>query len=66
MKDDNVFLLNNTNDNCQDKLLQKVLDDRKKEDKNIVKVLLLITELQEKYNEIENMKNDIDEKWTMT
>ena len=47
MKDDNVYFLNNMNDNFQDKLLEKVLDDEKKDDENIAKVLLLKNELQE-------------------
>ena len=33
-------------DNLQDKILEKVLDDEKKNDKNIAKVLFLNTELQ--------------------
>ena len=49
-------------DNPQDKFIEKVLDDENKDDKNIAKVLLLATELQEKYKVIENMKNNIDDK----
>ena len=48
LKYDNVYFLNNINDNLQDKILEKFLDDGKKDDKNTVKVLLLTTELQEK------------------
>ena len=56
MKDDNIHLLNNTKDNLQDKFIEKVLVDEKKDDKNIVEGLLLTTELQEKDKWIENTK----------
>ena len=62
LKYDDVYLLNNMKYNLQDKLLEKVLDDKKKENKNIAKVLLLNIELQEKNKAIENMKDIIDEK----
>ena len=38
LKDDNVYLLNNMNDKFQDKLLEKVVDERKKDNENIAKV----------------------------
>ena len=44
------------NDNFQDKLLEKVLDDGEKDDKNIAKVLLLTTKLQEKYKKLNTRK----------
>ena len=43
----------------QGKLLEKVLDNEKKDNKNIAKVLLFTTELQEKDKAIGNMKNNI-------
>ena len=43
MKDDNVYLLNNVNDNFQENLIEKTLDDENKDDENIAKVLLLTT-----------------------
>ena len=46
LKNDNMYILNNMNIFFQDKLLWKVLDDDKKDDENIEKVLLLINELQ--------------------
>ena len=54
--------MNNTNDNLEDELLEKVLDDGNKDDAKIAKVLLLTTELQEKDKKIEHMKNSMDEK----
>ena len=46
LKNDNIYILNNMNIFFQDKLLWKVLDDDKKDDENIEKVLSLINELQ--------------------
>ena len=48
MKDDNINLLNNTKENFQDKLLERVLDSGKNDDENIANVLSLNTELHEK------------------
>ena len=59
LKDDNVYIFNNMRYNFQDNLLEIFLDDENKDNENIAKVLLLTTELQEKYKEIKNTKNTI-------
>ena len=49
-------------DDLKDKLLEKNLDNEKKDDENIAKVFFKTTESQEKEKLIGNMKNNIQEK----
>ena len=48
--------------NLQDKLIEKVLNDERKDEKTLKFLLLLTTELQDKYRVIENTKDNIDKK----
>ena len=49
-------------DDLKDKLLEKNLDNEKKDDENIAKFFFKTTESQEKEKLIGNMKNNIQEK----
>ena len=62
MKDDSVYLLNDAKDILHEKLLKNDMDDDDNMDENVDKVLLLTTELLEKYKRIEITKKSIYKK----